>query len=81
VSEGRCGTCAHWAEGAQAALYPSADPAFGTCQRIGDQDRDLLGGERSTPLAFANNGDGTVSSWLETKAEFGCVEHEKVVGE
>ena len=61
-----CGTCRHWAEGAQGR------PGFGNCQRIADADG--YAGENGH-LALANNGDGTVSSWLETRAEFGCVLH------
>lgn len=70
---GRCGSCRWWAEGAQASLYPGADPRFGNCERIADAAG--FAGENGH-LALANNGDGTVSSWLETRAEFGCVLHE-----
>lgn len=63
---GRCGTCKHWAEGAQ------GHPGYGNCQAI--SDATLIFPDLSH-LALANNGDGTVSSWLETRAEFGCVLH------
>jgi hypothetical protein len=73
---GNCGTCVHWQENAQ-----GKDDGRGNCARIGDQDSEMMGevgdglGTKS-PLAFAQNGDGTVASWLETAPGFGCVEHE-----
>lgn len=66
---GRCRTCKHWAEGAQGR------EGYGNCQGI--PDADGYPGPASDALAIANNGDGTVSSWLETRGGFGCVLHEE----
>lgn len=65
---GTCRTCEHWHEGAQASIYPGADPTLGNCSKIGDVD------ERDA-LAVAVGGEG-LSAWLQTRSEFGCVLHE-----
>lgn len=59
---GRCGTCAHWAEGSQGT------PERGTCQVIPSFD-----GGPVEALALAAESSGIGTGWVETRAEFGCV--------
>lgn len=70
--QGRCGTCRFWAKGAQASLFPNADPERGNCERVGEAWDDPTG----TDLAHAAETSGLGSAWLETLADFGCVLHE-----
>ncbi len=63
-----CGTCEHWAEGAQ------GNPARGNCERI--KHADDVGGVDHPDPAVLNETSGIASAWLETRSSFGCTLHQ-----
>lgn len=83
---GRCQDCRYWLRNESATLESWGivlyDPNIGVCAKTMSDTASGDGFQRNTTLALANasvwsrNGGADMDYWLETRAQFGCVQFE-----